>query len=409
MTEKDIIKKIRQEAKSHEPNLRSFIETRFSASIRKPFLAWPTLSLATLLVSFALIVVVVSNANVNPSISSSENTSIGSSTSIDSSSVINPPLPLADRQPLSIAVVSTTSLLPNITNGNEPAAILSRQGQITEEDFDQVIDEVSSYFPLVEQIISGQGAPVITSYTVIEGNPYFGQFTYVDIIESTDLTGALLNYEMYYNVLALNSTTPISDNNFRLRGLLIINDNAFGLIGSKITDGEDVIFQFSSFLIIGFDEDNLPILDEGNFVFSRYILSDEETRYRIIRFENGVAIESTWIKIEIEDEEIKLVLELESHDRLSLFEFKYEQEDIDEDDNDDDEDDDEDQDDDDEEDLGYAKLEIKFQIEKAGEATLRGKIRLYLVQDELGNFVYRLRVTEGEFKDKEKDEDRDHK
>jgi hypothetical protein len=54
-------------------------------------------------------------------------------------------------------------------------------------------------------------------------------------------------------------------------------------------------------------------------------------------------------------------------------------------------------------------LEIKFKIEKAGEAALRGKIRLYLVQDELGNFVYRLRVTEGEFKDKEKDEDRDPK
>jgi uncharacterized membrane protein YkoI len=401
VTEKDIIKKIRQEAQSHEPNLRSFIETRFSASIKKPFLAWLTLSLATLLMTFALIVVVLNNANINPSLSSSETTSTSSSTSIVSSSVINPPLPLADRQPLSIAVVSTTSLLPNITNGNEPAPILSRQGQITEEDFDQVIDEVSSYFPLVEQIISGQGAPVITSYTVIEGNPYFGQFTYVDMIESTDLTGALLNYEMYYNVLALNSTTPISDNNFRLRGMLLINDNAFGLIGSKTTDGYDIIFQFSSFLILGFDEDNLPILDEGNFVFSRYILSNEETRYRIIRFENGVAIQSTWMKIEIEDDKIKLVLELESNNRSSLFEFKYEQEDIDDEDQDDDEDD--------EEDSGYAKLEIKFKIEKAGEAALRGKIRLYLVQDELGNFVYRLRVTEGEFKDKEKDEDRDHK
>ena len=393
MKDKDILKKIRQEAHLREPDLRDFIHRRFSASTKKPFFSWPTLSLATLLSALALIVLVINPTNINPSLSSSttsetssssETTSIGSS----NSEIVNPPLPLAERQPFSIAAVSTTSLLPSLSNGNDLAAKLYKPERLTEESFDRILEEVSVYFPLVEQIISEQGAPVIATYEVAENDVYFGKFAYLDVIESTDLTGTSLTYTMYYNVIALNSSTPISADNFRLRGLLMTNETMYGLIGSKSTDAEDIVFQFSSFLIVGFDDNDSPILDDGNFVFSRYVFSEETTRYRIIRFENGVAIQSTWMNIEIENNEVKIILELETENTTSIFLFKYDQE-IDN-----------------EDDSTYAKLDVRFRLMRSGENTLIGRLRLLIIQDDFGSFIYRLRVTEGDFKDREKDENR---
>lgn len=397
MNDHEILKKIKQEATVHEPDLKDFIHRRFSKK-QSSFFSWPTLSFATLLVALALIVVVVNQANINPSLSSSDGTLTSSSeftSSNTSSNGMNPPLTLANREPLGIAAVSTTSLLPSLTNGNDPASKLSRPEALSESDFDQVLEDVSSYFPIVEQIISGQGALVITTYDVPNDDFYFGKFSYLDIIESTDLTGIQLVYRMYYNVLALNENIPLSEDNFRIRGLVIINEITYGLIGSKVTENEDIVFQFSSFLILGLDEIGFPIMDENNFVFSRYVYSDETTRYRIIRFEQGVAIQSTWMNIEIEDDEIKMVFELETDETSSVFQFKYEVE------NEDDEDEDEE--------VTYAKLDVRFRIEREGHHTLTGRIRMEILQNETNQFIYRLRVTEGDFKDKEKDEHRSTK
>ena len=386
MKDKDILNKIRQEANVHEPDLRDFIHRRFSTSTQQPFFSWPTLSIATLFVSLALIILVINPTNINPSLSNST-TSETSSTSETDSSVVNPPLLLAERQPFSIAAVSTTSLLPTVLNGNEPATPFMRLNTLNEDDFDQVIDQLSDYFPLVEQIITEQGAPVITTYDVTINDPYFGKFMYRDVIESTDLTGTALTYQMYYNVIAFNESTPISIDNFRIRGLLIVNQTMYGLIGSKSTVAEDIVFQFSSFLIVGFDDNDLPILDNENFVFSRYVFSEETTRYRIIRFIDGVAVQSTWMNIEVENDQIKIILVLETDNTTSIFQFKYDQAS-------------------DDQESSYAGLEVRFRLMRSGEKTLAGRLRLFIIQDELGHFIYRLRVTEGDFKDKEKDENR---
>jgi hypothetical protein len=262
-----------------------------------------------------------------------------------------------------------------------------RLNTLNEDDFDQVLDQLSDYFPLVEQIITEQGAPVITTYDVTINDPYFGKFMYRDVIQSTDLTGTALTYQMYYNVIAFNESTPISIDNFRIRGLLIVNQTMYGLIGSKSTVAAEIVFQFSSFLIVGFDDNDLPILDNDNFVFSRYVFSEETTRYRIIRFIDSVAVQSTWMNIEVENDQIKIILALETDNTTSIFQFKYDQES-------------------DDQESSYAGLEVRFRLMRSGEKTLAGRLRLFIIQDELGHFIYRLRVTEGDFKDKEKDENR---
>lgn len=418
MNEKDILKKIKGEAAKTQPNIAPFIRSRYGAPFRypKPKPSWNLISLGTILAGMIIIAVAIApSIQVNPSSSSgsSSNTSdttpsSSTSTTSATSSFLQPVQLQNDKQAISIAAVSTSSLLTSIYDaGNAPLGQIKLRGSgmmdddddhgqgqghgMQSVDFDAAMDKLAPYLPIVEQLITTNNVPTVVTTAVPESDAFYGVYAWVDTYEVFDMLGNPIAYKLYYTMTLLNEGSSEDESQYEIAGVLAIGSNTYAVEGRRTVEIEDdkteETLVFKANLIIGFDG-NQPIIDPLNYVLSRYVFDDEETKYLISNFADGELLSTSQLIMELEDDEIKVVLHFEDDTSESTFAFKYEIEY------------------DEETSQEVATLKVMFRIQLQGQSPAQGMLRIVVTQDDLGNFIYALKVTEGDMMGHERDEDR---
>lgn len=324
MKNKDLLKKLRQEADRIEPNIEAFMVERFGKTpLPKKKSWWQLLPSATLVLSvlvlgillgqFSSIQITSSNPNGSESTSSSITTSIPSSDTpsiTPSSEVVLPPLRLeGDKDALSVSTIATASLFSNLTLASQPLLAHPRFTGRPTFNFSETMTLIQPYLGMFEQLLGRSAAPLVLTETLSVG-PY----TYVDRFSVLDIQGNPINYELFYN---LDNLETINEESFYdLSGELIINQGTpLAVIGAKKMEGEEKTLSFKA------------ELDALNSIESVYKFEEDETKIRIRKLTNGVLNVSIF-KLEVEDDETEIeLLFLEENDEERVrdrFKFEYE-------------------------------------------------------------------------------------
>jgi hypothetical protein len=268
-----------------------------------------------------------------------------------------------DQEVFGFAAISTSSILEN--SSVQP---LSQGSGVTELDTkmnSMTLEEIQPYLEMFEELLTqNQGLTVVE--TVSEDPLYT---TKVEFTVS-NLLGEPVVYTMFYNQTLKNDDAIIDEtevdetdnlddedeSEYIIEGILFIDGAEYQVYGKKeMEDGEEKL-TFKS------------MIDENNYVESKYKTEDGETKFYITVVQNGILVSESKIKIESEDNETKIVLEYNAGLNESKYSFKLENED------------------------GVNLLMIKYEV--LSDGTLEtGKIKVEVLVDELtGVTSYQLFV-----------------
>ena len=268
-----------------------------------------------------------------------------------------------DQEVFGFAAITTSSILEN--SSVQP---LSQSNGVTQLDTkmnSMTLEEIQPYLEMFEELLTqNQGLTVVE--TVSEDPLYT---TKVEFTVS-NLLGEPVIYTMFYNQTLKNdeaiideSEDDVSDDvetedeiEYIIEGVLFIDGIEYQVYGKKeMEDGEEKL-SFKS------------MIDENNYVESKYKMEDGETKFYITVVQNGILVSESKIKIELEDNETKIVLEYNAGLNESKYSFKLENEN------------------------GTNLLMIKYEV--LSDGTLEtGKIKVEVVVDELtGVTSYQLYV-----------------
>jgi hypothetical protein len=268
-----------------------------------------------------------------------------------------------DQEVFGFAAISTSSILEN--SAVQP---LSQGSGVTELDTkmnSMTLEEIQPYLEMFEELLTqNQGLTVVE--TVSEDPLYT---TKVEFTVS-NLLGEPVVYTMFYNQTLKNDDAIIDETEadetddlddedeleYIIEGILFIDGAEYQVYGKKeLEDGEEKL-TFKS------------MIDENNYVESKYKTEDGETKFYITIVQNGILVSESKIKIESEDNETKIVLEYNAGLNESKYSFKLENED------------------------GVNLLMIKYEVLTDGSLET-GKIKVEVVVDELtGVTSYQLFV-----------------
>lgn len=355
--EKDILKKLNQEATMLEPNLDDFIHLHFPKKPPSRWKAW--LPAATLVASVLVFSIVILEAvpflfPTTPSTNTSENlgtSTTNPSTTLPSSQPVLPPLPInSDQEAISIASITTATLFTQSTwftpsNPPLPDSPLPRGNRPT-LNFEDTMTLIKPYLTVFEQLLGTASAPQI-----VEAPSDLPDFTYVNRFTVYDIQGTAIFYQLYFNLA--NMEVVGDESYYDLSGQLLINNAApLTVTGSKTIEEEETTIRFRT------------ALDENNFIATRYKLEEDETNIRIQESVAGVVTTSEF-KMELEDDETVVDLKFyeANDDRRIRDRFKFERADED----------------------GQTILEIQYDVDSDGER-IKGKITVLIIEilDEFG-------------------------
>ena len=299
-----------------------------------------------------------------------------------------------DQEVFGFAAISTSSILEN--SSVQPLSQESGMTQLDTKMNSMTLEEIQPYLEMFEELLTqNQGLTVVE--TVSEDPLYT---TKVEFTVS-NLLGAPVVYTMYYNQTLENDDAvieepvvdePVVDEpvvnetevdetddlddedelEYIIEGILFIDGAEYQVYGKKeMEDGEEKL-TFKS------------MIDENNYVESKYKTEDGETKFYITVVQNGILVSESKIKIESEDNETKIVLEYNAGLNESKYSFKLENED------------------------GVNLLMIKYEV--LNDGTLEtGKIKVEVIVDELtGVTSYQLFVEPDNDDAFEHEEDRNN-
>jgi len=350
MNEKDVLKKIKQEAEGKMPNLRPFILENFPK--QSSFSFFKLLPIATVITGMFIFAIVIQNTNPIAPSSDSTLTSITSTQTSEtslpvSSEVVLPPLRLNnEKEAISISSITSATLLTNLsTNNPQPLlnALLqaklkpSREGETI--NFQETMTLLNPYLTVFEQFLGTNEAPVIVSQESDDVN-----FEFLDTFVVYDIEGLAVPYALYYNV---ESSEVIEEETYYVfSGDLVIDNNIrYGVTGSKTQEDDETKIVFRA------------NLDEINYIETEYKFEEDETKIQVKKMVNGELTISEF-KLEIEDDETVVELSFfENNDTnrtKDTFKFEYEVED------------------------GETILEIKFDMQGVN-GRIKGKISVYVI------------------------------
>jgi len=350
MNEKDVLKKIKQEAEGKMPNLRPFILENFPK--QSSFSFFKLLPIATVITGMFIFAIVIQNTNPIAPSSDSTLTSITSTQTSEtslpvSSEVVLPPLRLNnEKEAISISSITSATLLTNLsTNNPQPLlnALLqaklkpSREGETI--NFEETMTLLNPYLTVFEQFLGTNEAPVIVSQESDDVN-----FEFLDTFVVYDIEGLAVPYALYYNV---ESSEVIEEETYYVfSGDLVIDNNIrYGVTGSKTQEDDETKIVFRA------------NLDEINYIETEYKFEEDETKIKVKKMVNGELTISEF-KLEIEDDETVVELSFfENNDTnrtKDTFKFEYEVED------------------------GETILEIKFDMQGVN-GRIKGKISVYVI------------------------------
>jgi hypothetical protein len=384
MNEKDLLKKIKQEADGQMPNLRPFMLNNFPK--HETFSFFRLLPIATVITSIFIVAMIIQNANPIAPSSDSILTSITSSQTSEtslpiSSQVVLPPLRLNnEKEAISISSITSATLLTNLTiNNSQPLLNPSLQIKLKPSreketiNFEETMTLLNPYLTVFEQFLGTNEAPVIVSQTSDDMN-----FEFLDTFVVYDIEGLAVPYALYYNV---ESSEVIEEETYyAFTGALVIDNNIrYDVTGSKTQEEDETKIVFRA------------NLDETNYIETEYKFEEDETKIKVIKMVNGELTISEF-KLEIEDDETVVELSFfENNDTnrtKDKFKFEYEMED------------------------GETILEIKFDMQ-GSSGRIKGKIAVYVIpvlNDQNDIIGYRYQAVQfnedGEREDGEWEDDR---
>ncbi|MBM3909551.1 MAG: hypothetical protein FJ352_02140 [Firmicutes bacterium] len=384
MNEKDVLKKIKQEAEGQMPNLRSFIVQNFPKN--QPFSFFKLLPIATILTGVFIFAIIIQNTNpIAPSsdvILSSNTTSQTSETSLPlSSQVVLPPLRLNnEKEAISISSITSATLLTNLSiNNTQPLlnpALQIKLRPLREREtinFEATMTLLTPYLTVFEQFLGTNEAPLINSQVSDDVN-----FEFLDTFVVYDIEGLAIPYALYYKV---ESSEVIEEETYYVfSGELVIDTTVrYTVTGSKIQENDEtkIIFRAN--------------LDDINYIETEYKFEEDETKIKVKKLINNVLTISEF-KLEIEDDETVVELKFfennDSNRTKDTFKFEYETEN------------------------GETILDIKFDMQGAN-GRIKGKISVYVIpvlndQNEIIGYRYQaIQFNEdGEREDGEWEDDR---
>ena len=299
-----------------------------------------------------------------------------------------------DQEVFGFAAISTSSILEN--SSVQPLSQESGMTQLDTKMNSMTLEEIQPYLEMFEELLTqNQGLTVVE--TVSEDPLYT---TKVEFTVS-NLLGEPVVYTMFYNQTLKNDDAvieepvvdePVVDEpvvnetevdetddlddedelEYIIEGILFIDGAEYQVYGKKeMEDGEEKL-TFKS------------MIDENNYVESKYKTEDGETKFYITVVQNGILVSESKIKIESEDNETKIVLEYNAGLNESKYSFKLENED------------------------GVNLLMIKYEV--LNDGTLEtGKIKVEVIVDELtGVTSYQLFVEPDNDDAFEHEEDRNN-
>lgn len=350
MNEKDVLKKIKEEAEGKMPNLRPFILQNFPK--QSSFSFFKLLPIATVLTGMFIFAIVIQNTNPIAPSSDSTLTSITSSQTSEtslpvSSQIVLPPLRLNnEKEAISISSITSATLLTNLsTNNPQPLlnALLQAKLKPSREretiNFEETMTLLNPYLTVFEQFLGTNEAPVIASQVSDDVN-----FEFLDTFVVYDIEGLAVPYALYYNV---ESSEVIEEETYYVfSGDLVIDNNIrYGVTGSKTQEDDETKIVFRA------------NLDEINYIETEYKFEEDETKIQVKKMVNGELTISEF-KLEIEDDETVVELSFfENNDTnrtKDTFKFEYEVED------------------------GETILEIKFDMQGVN-GRIKGKISVYVI------------------------------
>ncbi|MEY3692587.1 MAG: hypothetical protein RLZZ388_758 [Bacillota bacterium] len=350
MNEKDVLKKIKEEAEGKMPNLRPFILQNFPK--QSSFSFFKLLPIATVLAGMFIFAIVIQNTNPIAPSSDSTLTSITSSQTSEtslpvSSQIVLPPLRLNnEKEAISISSITSATLLTNLsTNNPQPLlnallqAKLKPSGERETINFEETMTLLNPYLTVFEQFLGTNEAPVIVSQESDDVN-----FEFLDTFVVYDIEGLAVPYALYYNV---ESSEVIEEETYYVfSGDLVIDNNIrYGVTGSKTQEDDETKIVFRA------------NLDEINYIETEYKFEEDETKIQVKKIVNGELTISEF-KLEIEDDETVVELSFfENNDTnrtKDTFKFEYEVED------------------------GETILEIKFDMQGVN-GRIKGKISVYVI------------------------------
>lgn len=384
MNEKDVLKKIKEEAEGKMPNLRPFILQNFPK--QSSFSFFKLLPIATVITGMFIFAIVIQNTNPIAPSSDSTLTSITSSQTSEtslpvSSQVVLPPLRLNnEKEAISISSITSATLLTNLsTNNPQPllnALLQAKLKPLREKEtinFEETMTLLNPYLTVFEQFLGTNEAPVIVSQESDDVN-----FEFLDTFVVYDIEGLAVPYALYYNV---ESSEVIEEETYYVfSGDLVIDNNIrYGVTGSKTQEDDETKIVFRA------------NLDEINYIETEYKFEEDETKIQVKKMVNGELTISEF-KLEIEDDETVVELSFfENNDTnrtKDTFKFEYEVED------------------------GETILEIKFDMQGVN-GRIKGKISVYVIpvlndQNEIIGYRYQaIQFNEdGDREDGEWEDDR---
>jgi hypothetical protein len=204
---------------------------------------------------------------------------------------------------ISFQALAAANLMPE---ANQTMSTL--EDVTTEPSTPVVVDQVTPYVELVEQLLGSNNGLTVT--TLASDNPLYETMM---TFETTGLLGEQQSYVIYYNMTLEEEEDDESE--FILEGIMIKDTVEYQLIGEREVEDDEEKVEFKA------------MLDEYNYVESEYKVESEEIELEMIVVENGNVISETKIEIDTEDNETKIELEFLTGANTGTYQFKYETED----------------------------------------------------------------------------------
>jgi len=203
-----------------------------------------------------------------------------------------------EKEVLPLSFLSTAALLPSqMTIDSNTVTQLTQTTTLT--------DPIKPFLKMIELIISQNQGPIVAIKT-----SDLDDYETLIVIETFDLLGQKITYQLYYNVLSYENKN--GQTTFEIEGLMINNHVSYPMIGRKeIEDGEEKL------IVRG-------ILSQNAYIETIYETEDDELKYIIKRVENNQVVFLSKLKHEKEDGETKI--ELEIIDQLNKASYKLEYE-----------------------------------------------------------------------------------
>lgn len=286
----------------------------------------------------------------------------------------NQTVSLSSDQSLALSAYLASGLMPSTTNEVNLGTLNENQYKMsllsTNNEALQIeseLDEVNIYFDklkvfmdegidsaldISEQSSTREGYDTVLTYT-IEEVTYTIYYSFVDELIETEYFENEENEE---------------EQEFKLEGLMIIDEVEYQLTGANEIDDEEQVMWFKTI-----DSNNT-----GNEVKIEIKNENEEQKFKIFTLINNVEKKAE-IKFENENDETKVELKLQNDDQESKYKFKKEIEDD--------------------------QTVYKFEYEVNG---VKGKVKILEIIDEFGNVTYKYKIEEnGRNKEIDKDDEED--